>query len=455
MGLRMRFIAIFFLAFISLHATHTPSDSTSFAAKLRKGRVELHTRNFFMSTVNAAGAPDYFAFAAGMGAAWESPTFKGFYGRFSGFFVFDLWSSDFSQSDPVTGISNRYELTLFDMQDPTNRSDLDRLEELLIGYKYQMLHIRLGRQVVNTPFLNEQDNRMRPNLVNGLSTWIDKGKWHGFLGWYNAVTPRGTVNWFSTSESFGVYPFGRNEFGQPSGFAGHTRSAGIGVAGLTHISKTHDLKFWNFWAENVFLMHFAEFRQAIHLKSGYIMHLGAQGLYQQQSGEGGNPEPVRAYFPENNVAIAGGGRFGLEQGKNLFQLNYLRIADRGAFFFPREWGREQFFVSMPRERLEGTGNVHAVNLTYTRKLKEGHIESGVGHYELPGVNNFALNRYGVPSFGHVFSRYRHVFKGYLSGLILDAMVVHKWNMETPMPDLRYRINRVDMWNFSVVANYHF
>jgi hypothetical protein len=390
-----------------------------------------------------------------MGAAWQTPSFKGFYGRFSGFFIFDLWSSDFTQSDPLTGISNRYELTLFDMQHPDNRTDLDRLEELLVGFKYKIVHIRFGRQVVNTPFLNEQDNRMRPNLVNGLSTWVDKGLWHGFLGWYNAVTPRGTVEWFSTSESFGVYPFGRNQFGESAGFSGHTKSEGIGVAGATHISKTHHVHFWNFWAENVFVMHFLEGQHHWKVAHHATIFAGAQGLVQRRSGEGGNRDPLRAYYPEENLAIAGGFRLGIAVKQHEWRLNYLRIGRSGAFLFPREWGREHFFVTMPRERLEGTGDVHAATFSHIWKERAGQWESGVGTFRLPGVTNYALNRYGVPSFGHAFSRFRHHFHGLLEGMTIEAMVVHKWNMESPTPDLKYRINRVDLWNFSLVANYNF
>ena len=239
------------------------NDTTSIASKLRKGKLHIHTRSYSMATNNLNNGPDYYAVAKGLGAAWESPHFYGFYGRFSGFFIFEVASSNFFESDPVTGISNRYELPLFDMNDPTNREDLDRFEELLLGYQHKDWHIRFGRQVVNTPFLNEQDNRMRPNLVNGVSTWYDHKKWHGFLGWYTAVTPRGTVAWYHMDESFGVYPFGRNQFGEPSAFVGNTHTKGLGVLGIKRESRNQLFQFWSYWSENVFLLNKAQWDVAV------------------------------------------------------------------------------------------------------------------------------------------------------------------------------------------------
>ncbi|MCH8554789.1 MAG: hypothetical protein LAT76_06500 [Schleiferiaceae bacterium] len=445
------------IAVVAQHHQDSHQDTTSIASKLRRGTLHIHTRSFTMATHNLNDRPSYFALAKGLGAAWESPHILGFYARFSGFFIFDVASSDFTESDPKTGISNRYELPLFDMNDPTNREDLDRFEELLLGYQHKDWHIRFGRQVVNTPFLNEQDNRMRPNLVNGISTWYDHNTWHGFLGWYTAVTPRGTVDWYHMGDSYGVYPFGRNRFGEPSAFVGNTSTKGLGVAGLKRETKQQLFQFWTFWAENVFLLHKAQWDADFATSERFNYIFGVQGFAQTRSGDGGNAEELLSYYAADNVALAAGARAGLQTGRHEFTLNYMRVADKGALLFPREWGREQFFVSMPRERIEGAGDVHAANLLYTlhHEETESQLQLGAGIYQLPGVNNFALNKYGLPSFAHFYSRYHHQFHGLLEGLDIDVLAVYKANMEEGNPPPENRINRVDMINVAVVFNYNF
>ena len=43
-------------------------------------------------------------------------------------------------------------------------------------------------------------------------------------------------------------------------------------------------------------------------------------------------------------------------------INYNYIFNQDRFTFPREWGREPFFTFLPRERMEGTADSHAIAL---------------------------------------------------------------------------------------------
>jgi hypothetical protein len=59
-------------------------------------------------------------------------------------------------------------LALFDLEDPGNKANMDRLEELYLKYNFKKSEIIFGKQLINTPFINLQDGRMRPTGVEGL-----------------------------------------------------------------------------------------------------------------------------------------------------------------------------------------------------------------------------------------------------------------------------------------------
>lgn len=143
-------------------------DTTSLLHAFKKGQIHGHFRYYFMATDNKAGLSDYYANAIGGGIKYETAPFKRFQFGVSGFFVFNIGSSDLARPDPKTNQLNRYELGLFDVEDPTNRRDIDRLEELYLKYSWKQSHITFGKQLINTPFINLQDGRMRPTEVGGL-----------------------------------------------------------------------------------------------------------------------------------------------------------------------------------------------------------------------------------------------------------------------------------------------
>jgi hypothetical protein len=82
-----------------------------------------------MATDNDNNLTDYYANAGGGGIRFETAKFHGFQFGVSGFYIFNLASSDLSKADATTGQMNRYEIGLFDHTDPTNGRDIDRLEE--------------------------------------------------------------------------------------------------------------------------------------------------------------------------------------------------------------------------------------------------------------------------------------------------------------------------------------
>ena len=53
------------------------------------------------------------------------------------------------------------------MEDPENKNDMDRLEDFYLKYSHKKLVVTIGKQVIQTPFVNPQDGRMRPTGEQG------------------------------------------------------------------------------------------------------------------------------------------------------------------------------------------------------------------------------------------------------------------------------------------------
>jgi len=423
---------------------------------LDKGSFEFHARSFFMQTLNRGEILDYNAMGAGAGIGYYSPSWKGFHFGFSGFFVFQIFENNIYKEDPITNNTNRYEILLFDMNDLDNKRDLDRLEELYLLYEHEDLEFVLGRQKFESPLLNEQDNRMRANLFNGISINYSPKHWEIHAAWFNQVTIRGTVDWYSVEESYGVYPFGRSPFGVPSGYKGSIKTAGIGVLGTKYHKNNFYFEGWNYFNENVFNLAFAQSEYKLERKT-FDYYFGVQGFYQSAVNEGGNPDQSMSYIMKGEDTYGLGGRLGAGLGKHKLTLNYLNISDQGRFLFPREWGREQFFASLPRERFEGSGAVNSLMLKYAwhHKDKGWLLELGMSKVDHSQLSEYANNKYGIPSYYHFTGLVDYRFKGYLEGLDIKFLVAHKAAQNpNEIPD-NFRINRVDLWNFNFIVDYRF
>ena len=139
-------------------------DSNNLLHQFQMGTMHGHFRSFFSTTSNKNSALEY-ANAVGGGIQFISKPIYNINIGVSGFFVYDAFSSDLTKPHPLSNTLNRYELGLFDVTNPANKNDIDRLEELFIQYNKKNTKITLGKQLLNTPFINLQDGRMRPTEV--------------------------------------------------------------------------------------------------------------------------------------------------------------------------------------------------------------------------------------------------------------------------------------------------
>lgn len=437
----------------------TTQDTTNLFHALRHGSFHGHFRSFGMATDNAPRLMDSWAWAAGGGVRYESRAFHRFSVGVGGFFIFNLASSDLTKKDSLTAAQNRYELALFDLENPANRDDIDRLEEFFLRYRTRNGSLTFGKQVLTTPFINPQDGRMRPTGEEGLWVETRAGK-HLKIegGWLYRMSPRGTVRWYSVAQSIGILAQGVQPNGKKSDYAGHLKSAGIGIVGATW-TKTPGLKIqiWNQWVDNIFNTALAQADYECLVGSDRKMFAGAQLVRQDALSNGGNSDPQQAYIQPSEGCTTASGQIGIRRKNYSFSVGYTQIGGGGRFLMPREWGREPFYTFMARERTEGLGSTRAIvgRLGYSNLSKRFRAELAFGHFAAPDVKNTVLNKYGLPAFNQLNLEVRYAFSGALQGADAHLLCVWKSGTGATYDELRYVVNRVNLANYNFVLNYHF
>ncbi|MDX1907952.1 MAG: OprD family outer membrane porin [Bacteroidia bacterium] len=434
------------------------ADTSSFLHACKTGHFQGHFRSYCMSTDNSGPLTDYYALAAGAGLRYETAPWHHFQVTMSGFFILNVASSDFTQRDSLTGQGSRYELGLFDIENPANKSDIDRLEELMVSYRTAKGAVSLGRMHINTPFVNLQDGRMRPTLVSGLwleSRHIPRTRVQG--GWLAGVSPRSTVRWYRMGESIGVYPTGVQPDGQPSRYAGLLESRGVALLGITSQPLTRlQVQGWGIWIENIAWTGLTQAEYQVTAGKPHSWKVAGQALVQAGTG-GGGLAAAETYIAPGTGARAWGGRLSWSHGPWEAYLAYTRITDHGRYLMPREWGRDPFFTFLPRERNEGLGDVHATTAQLQRRWTRLPLRTtlATGAYRLPDVRRTDLNKYGLPSYWQTHLDLRYTFGGSMEGLDAQLLLVHKAALGKDVSGYRYIFNKVDMFLYHAVLNYHF
>jgi|JI10StandDraft_1071094.scaffolds.fasta_scaffold03865_3 hypothetical protein len=440
-------------------ASENTPDSNTLLNAFRRGNFNGHFRYFFMATDNESGLTDYFANAGGGGIRYETARFKGFQFGVSGFYIFNLGSSDLTKKDSASNQLNRYELGLFDVEDPGNKDDINRLEEFYLKYHYRKSYFQFGKFLLNSPLINLQDGRMRPSVVEGLWMELNPGKKikieSGFL--YN-FSPRSTTKWYAGANSIGVYPSGIQPGGTPGNYYNNLQSAGTTVVGISYkVNTSFKITFWNYTIDNILNSALLQSDFAFYKRKSSTFSAGFQIIRQDAVHNGGNDDPLKSYVQKGASSMVYSGRLVFKNVRLETSLNYTRITDDGRYIFPREWGRDPFYTFMPRERNEGFGDVHALVAKINLFSKSKRISSGLalGYFQLPDVKNYALNKYGMPSYFQLNADLKYVFSGMLQGFELYALFVSKFKNGRSYDNPRYIINKVEMNLYNFVLNYKF
>lgn len=443
------------------HASASRADSVFPAAQrlrdaFKQGHLYGNFRSFFMATDNAASLSDPYALAAGGSLSFQTAVWRGFSFGLGGVFNFNLASSDLSRRDSLTQAANRYEIGLFDVENPKNRNDLDRMEAFWLRYAHRKTSLTLGQQLLQTPFVNHQDGRMRPTAESGI--WLKDSTLHRTHiegGWLWRISPRSTVRWYSVSTSIGLYPQGLNPDGSRGNYSENLSSKGIGLLGITRRWGQHlKVQVWDQWVENIFNTAFVQADYTHPLRNGADLLMGLQLTRQDALRDGGNADVTKTYFQRGGRSNIVGMQSGWQNRHWRALLAYTRVTADGRFLAPREWGREPFYTFMSRERVEGSGDSHSLTARLRwQKTPALRLEVAYGHFYLPDVRHIALNKYAFPAFRQINLEARYAFHGLLEGLQAQLLYVWKGRIGDVYGRPNLIIHRVDMSQYNVVLNY--
>lgn len=168
---------------------------------------------------------------------------------------------------------------------------------------------------------------------------------------------------------------------------------------------------------------------------------------------GGSIIQNNSYFTKNAQSEVISAQLGLKTKQYNWNVNYTHITALGRYLMPREWGRDPFYTFMPRERNEGTGNVHAItsniNYLWHNKIK---TSLGYGYYSLPSVNNSKLNKYSMPSYQQVNLSTAYSFANFWKGLEIKLLVAYKFEADNEVLTEKYIYNKVNMVNFNLIVD---
>lgn len=439
------------------HISLKPKDSVCLKDCFLQAHWEAHTRTFAMGTINEGALKDDYALASGAGIGVLTRPIYGFQVGVSGFFIYNVYSSKIDLPDSLTLSPNRYEVGLFDTENPKNRDDLDRLEELYLKYNFSKSAITIGKINVNTPFLNPQDGRMRPTIEEGVWLNINESKKFGVNGgWFWKISPRSTVQWFSIANSMGINPSGVNIDGSKSDYNEHILSSGMAIANV-YFQPNDNLKvnLWNGLLDNVMNTAMIEINTTQSLNEKTKLYQGVIYLHQDAINNGGNSDPKKTYINKGFQSNVISAQIGIKNKRINTSLNYTHISGDGRYLMPREWGKEPFYTFLPRERNEGLGNVHAFLLKTSLSAFDGKFKTGLGYgyYQLPDVKDYRLNKYGLPSYHQINYDASYSFRKFLKGLDLKVLVAYKLKEGETYNNLKYIYNKVNMFNFNFILDF--
>jgi len=449
--------SLFFCQHTKAQQVIVDKDTTTLRNAFTKGKVSGLVRNFLMVNANKEQLTDTYGYAVAGVLGYQTAKWKNFQIGASGSVTYNIASSDFTQNDPTTNAQDRYVIGLYDVTNFFQKNELIRIEELFLRYSWKKSMITFGKQLLTLPFINPQDGRIRPSFMEGL--WVDlnpNSNLHLDAGYLYRSAPRSTQKWYCIAESIGTYPTGINADGNRSGYANNLTSKGLFLIGGHYQFKNQTkITLRNYFLENIYNITFAQIEKSFQVATKGKLLFALQGLRQDAVNQGGNADVTKTYIQPNTHSWVISGRVAWQKKNTQISLNYTRITADSRFLSPREWGLEPFFTFMKRERTDGFGDVHALNIYFTRQIPQKRLrfEGGIGHYQMPDVKNIRLNKYGMPSFFQINAEMRYNFRGFWEGLEIQLLAVFKTNDSEIYDNERYRINKVDMGNYNMVLNY--
>jgi hypothetical protein len=413
---------------------------------------DLQVRTYWMSTSYQDDFKNDFALGTSLNlggkAKFENFEFHVGYRLFS-----NIWSSDLSAPDPLSGLSNRYEVGLFDLLNPSDRL-FGKLETFSVTYQKSNWGGTLGRMGIDSDWINAQDGRLSPTAIEGVNIWFESIKnWKFNLWVISRMSIRGSSEWLGVGETIGIFPVARGVDGMLSAYLRNTESDWIGILELSKKWNSFSLSFSNTLVDNI--SNTAWFAAENNWKkSNKTWFAGFQAGYQYGVGEGGNVNLRLAYKNPKDQNWAGSGRFGLKNKNWTSHISYSKTGGNGRWLSPREWGKDAWYTFIPRERNEGYQSMEAFAAYLERRFDRKGLTAylHMGFHWLPDMDNAFANKYNFPSYRQLNLGFK--YKPYKTNrLDFHFLLMNKESLvkEDLTPAQQY--NKVGLWHVNLIGNF--
>jgi hypothetical protein len=405
-----------------------------------EGKLHGEVRNFFMNTITEGELKDYYTNATGVALDYETKPLYGFSAGVHFRSVFKTFGVSLSQEEPLVGAAAKWEYELYDLLEKGKYRDINKVQELYLKYQYKDSYFSIGRiETEYTPLLNNSDGRMGPFAHQG--AW-----WHHQwtansnldLGLINAISPRSTIDWFSLNEGIGLFSNGFLPNGEIADYRNYTKSEGLGVLKYTYSRSNLNIKLYDIYIHRILntawleadysykswrlglqyaLQHGAESQKNLPLQNQYI-----------RDGENGQVLSTELTWSRYNWTLS---------------LAYSRLFDTGRFLFPKELGRDRFYTSIPRSRMEGLGNANVAVLKIGKAYPQSNLDILLEVQSIQGLelDEFTFNKYNKDETVQVNSVINYSADQLLRGLSFEALLVYRHNLnDTSNPVIFNRSN---------------
>ncbi|UAB84395.1 hypothetical protein INR75_19955 [Zunongwangia sp. SCSIO 43204] len=457
MKVKFNLIAVFLFFSIHSYAQHDApflksKDDFQLKDVFKEAHFHGHIRNYFMNTINRGDLKDYYANATGGALGFTTGNFKGFEIGVKGIFTFRTFGNDLGVHDAITGKNAKWEYELFDVLNKGNFKDLDRLEELFIRYRFGASYLTYGKIATEyTRLLNSSDGRMKPFAHRGGWAHLDFNSPHQLdLGWINGVSPRATTEWFSMEEAIGLFYNGFQPNGEEAEYHENYHSSGLAVLNYQFNKENFSVNIYDFYLDKLTNTIWTEAHYSIK-----NFDIGVQYVYQNpfQYSEDLSYEHRYVQPDENGQVLSS--QLSWSNTKWDFAFAYTHAFDTGRFLFPKELGRDHFFTSIPRSRLEGLGNanVYTLKAEYHMPLPDFYLGVAIQQLEGPETGNFEFNKYNVDESFQVNSHLRFVAHEFFEGLSFDLLWVYRQNQNYTNAQSIFNKSNFNQINF--VTNFNF
>ena len=437
------------------HFFHKDTSLHSVKDFFKKSHLHGRVRNHFMATTNAGELTDYWTNATGGLIKLETAEWNGLQFGVAGIFTFQTATSDLTLMDTIAGKTAKWERELYDSNRPGEYKDLDRLEELYIRYNCGRSFVEYGKMDINTgPLFKNRDGRMKAFIYRGLWSEINEFKHQKItLGWLNGVSPRGMTEWYDLNEAIGINNNGYHNPDEKAHYHETSEIKGIGVLGYENqLDNGLTVKLWNFWFQNMFNMNWlqADYKRK-HLFAG------VQYVHQRAANHQEELAFNERYIQPNETGNVFSTKVGYKNKGFSASAAYLHAFNTGRFLFPRELGREDFYVSQPRSWIDGFGDLDVLMFRFkyrpeAKKWQNLTLDTRLSYTQTSDMDSTEFNKYKLPAFYQFTFLGKYKCDKLLDGLNFSLLYLTKYSPASENLTEGQQFYRSGIHHFSVMAN---